>query len=200
MQTIAFCYEKNCSPSRYNGNAAVRCLGSDSPAPLSGISSQYNNLWENFKSCYKIEFSSNSAHNIFLQSKFYYYHFIYGQFFPHLFIFYFLRVFCTCLLDPAILYLRYKLWSSLLCNIKPNQILTKILPIAVLRSCALLPLRDILTSRFRWIGTQRNWKVLERELHCWSAWCKSYKSLHLIRNPLITCRVARRHATIFIKR
>jgi hypothetical protein len=38
---ISFCYESNCLPSRYNGNASVRCLGNDSSIPLSGISSQY---------------------------------------------------------------------------------------------------------------------------------------------------------------
>jgi hypothetical protein len=39
-------------------------------------------LCENFKSCYTVKFSSNSDHYIFFQIKFYYYHFISGQFPP----------------------------------------------------------------------------------------------------------------------
>jgi hypothetical protein len=33
MQIIAFCYENNCLPSRYNGNTSLRCLGNDSSVP-----------------------------------------------------------------------------------------------------------------------------------------------------------------------
>jgi hypothetical protein len=40
-KTICGCYKNNCLPSRYNGDASVRCVGNDYYIPLSDISSQY---------------------------------------------------------------------------------------------------------------------------------------------------------------